>query len=116
MLELCDGNTVTFASYSGFLAMARDAEDNKRNRSVYVEKLEPCLVEEGKNVLKAKMLHNGVEWRTWWMVAVKHGTPESVEMGDFSMLELCIDVDFDTYTLCTETITLKPGLGETEHE
>ena len=107
MLEVCDGKTVTFTTAKGFLAMAKGAEDCKRNRSVYVEELKPYLADDGKNVLKMKMLHNDVEWRTWWFVAVKHGTPDSVEAGEVSMLELCLDVGFEEFDYYTETVLIE---------
>ena len=107
MLEVCNGETVTFTTAKGFLAMARKAEDCEKNRSVYVKEIEPYLVDDGKNVLKMKMLHNDVEWRTWWFVAVKHGTPGSVEAGEVSMLELCLDVEFEEFDHFTETVIVE---------
>jgi hypothetical protein len=107
MLEVCNGEAVTFTTAKGFLAMAKAAEDGKRNRSVYVEELKPYLADDGKNVLKMRMLHNDVEWRTWWFVAVKHGTPGSTDAGEVSMLELCLDVGFEEFDYYTETVKVE---------
>ena len=77
---------VTVTNNDGLLAMARDAEDNNRNRQVDTESLAAALDPEGVHVLELRMPHEyisgkhaDIHWRTLWLVNIK-GTDEPVRL------------------------------------
>lgn len=72
-----------------------------------------------------KMMHNGHEWRTEWMVRVKEGTPGAERAGDDDdpiwLIKIWLDVDLDlldqvTWSTRREEILRGAELTPDEHQ
>lgn len=91
-----DEYVLTVTDTVGFLKMAVDAEENKRNKSVYVERLRKDIDPDGIHVLNEmfSLLHNDFEHRGMWLVKLK-GREEPVTLWldvDLKLFHECVSV------------------------
>jgi hypothetical protein len=79
----------------GLLALALDAAQRDSNRQASLNTLARTIDPCGVHVMTMQMPHNGVEWRTWWLVKMT---------GQARPVQLQLDVSFDAFKSYTRTI------------
>ena len=77
-----------YVDTAGFLALCRNAEDNKFNRQCDTELVERDIDPDGKHVLAFSMIHNDDHLRTQWFVKSKDSDDP---------VSLWLDVTFDAF-------------------
>lgn len=100
-----DETVLTVADTPNFMRMARDAEKNKRNKSVYVDKLHTRIDPHGIHIFNSmfSMLHNDIEMRGQWLVKL---------IGREDPIYLWLDIDFQLFNECTSERRVSNALIE----
>jgi hypothetical protein len=80
-----------------FIEMNRLAVGRGKNRSIIEEKLKKYISPDGIHMQTFQMVHNDIEFRTRWFVAVNHDTPGVRIENNTAYLELELDIDFEIH-------------------
>ena len=91
---------ITITNTAGILYLVENAKG--KNRSVYEEKFEASVDQDGTHVMGLSFLHNDIEMRTQWLCKMNESdTPE----------EIWLDVDIDKLRECTTEIEVPNEMG-----